>query len=290
MAIVYSTLKNWRFAEIRQTYSEKDAILYALSLGLGNNPVDPAQLQYVYEKRLRAFPTLPVVIGYPGLWLRDARTRVDWVKTVHGEQRLSVLRDFPAAGSVTAHHRVTHVVDKGPGRGALVVTERRLHDSETDELLATVSQTSFCRADGGFGGGDESPPALPVLPDRPVDRTCRLGVSTQAALLYRLNGDVNPLHADPDIARQAGYAQPILHGLCTYGMAARGLLDLYGPSRRLARFDTRFSAPVYPGETLRLDCWDEPDGSIRFRAVVPDRDQTVLSHGLAAWATSSHAA
>jgi len=284
MAIVYSTLKGWKFEDSRHEYTEKDAMLYALSLGLGEEPTDPAQLRYVYEKDLRSFPTLAVIIGYPGFWLRDERTGVDWVKTVHGEQRLSILKDLPAAGAVHARHRVTHVVDKGPGRGALVITERRLHDAGTDELLAVASQTSFCRADGGFGTGDASPPALAPLPERPAERTCQLTVSARSALLYRLNGDINPLHADPEVARLAGYPRPILHGLCTYGMAARGLLRIYGHDRRLSEFNARFSAPVYPGETLQVDCWDEPDGSTRFRATVPERGQMVLSHGYAAWA------
>lgn len=283
MTIDYATLKGWQFDEVRHAYTEKDAILYALSLGLGEDPTDPTQLQYVYERNLRAFPTLAVVLGYPGFWLREPGTGVDWTHAVHGEQRLRILQDFSAAATVVARHRVSHVVDKGPGRGALVVTERRLHDGATDTLLAVCSQTSFCRADGGFGAGDASPPPLSATPDRPADRCATLTATTQAALLYRLNGDVNPLHADPEVAHRAGYPRPILHGLCTYGMAARALLQIYGHVRRLARFDARFSAPVYPGETLRVECWDEPGGAVRFRAIVAERAQTVLSHGFAAW-------
>jgi len=282
MPLDYATVKNWRFDEVRQRYDEKDTMLYALGIGLGQDPEDTGQLRYVYENDLQAFPTLSVVLGYPGFWVRDPRAGIDWVKVVHGEQRLTVHAPLPAAGVVTGKSRNTHVIDKGADKGAIVVTERTLH-GEDGACLATLQQSTFCRGDGGFGQGDASPPPLPVAPDREPDLRCELRIPPNAALLYRLNADRNPLHADPEVARQAGYPRPILHGLCSYGLAAHAIVKTccgYDASR-LASLNTRFSAPVYPGETLQCDLWRMPDGQIRFLARALERNVVVLSNGTA---------
>jgi acyl dehydratase len=283
MALDYDLIKAWEFADVRQSYTQKDAILYALSIGLGQDPLDEAQLAFVYEAKLDVFPTMAAVLGYPGFWMQDPKAKITWVKLVHGEQRMSFHRPFPVAGEVIGRSRVSHVIDKGSDKGALVVVERKLYNAADESLLATVEQTTFCRADGGFGQGDQAPEALPKVPDRRPDRLCVLPTLPQAALLYRLNADPNPLHVDPRVAREAGYPKPILHGLCTYGVAAHALvktLCAYDASR-LSYLNTRFSAPVYPGETLVVEIWDGGAGTVQFQAKVAERDIVVLSNGVA---------
>ena len=283
MALDYQLIKNWTFDEVRETYTEKDVMLYALSIGLGGQPLDQKQLGFVYEKSLKVFPTMAAVLGYPGFWMSDPRTGITWVKLVHGEQRIRFHQPFPTQGEVVGRIRVTHVMDKGADKGAVVVVERNLHNAADDSLLATVSQTTFCRGDGGFGISDPGPKALPKVPERGSDHRCALPTLPQAALLYRLNADRNPLHVDPDIAQAAGYSQPILHGLCTYGVAAHAVVKTlcdYDPAR-LRRFDVRFSAPVYPGETIVVEMWAGAEGLIQFQAKVAERDIIVLSNGVA---------
>ncbi len=283
MALDYDLIKAWEFADVRQSYTQKDAILYALSIGLGQDPLDEAQLAFVYEAHLEVFPTMAAVLGYPGFWMQDPKAKITWVKLVHGEQRMSFHRPFPIKGEVIGRSRVSHVVDKGSDKGALVVVERKLYNAADESLLATVEQTTFCRADGGFGQGDQAPEALPKVPERRPDHVCELPTLPQAALLYRLNADPNPLHVDPGVARQAGYPKPILHGLCTYGVAAHALVKTLCAydSSRLTFMNTRFSAPVYPGETLVVEIWDGGAGTVQFQAKVAERDIVVLSNGVA---------
>ncbi|WP_020206527.1 MaoC/PaaZ C-terminal domain-containing protein [Cupriavidus sp. WS] len=287
MPLDYQRIKHWDFPEVVQTYGEKDSILYALGLGLGEQPDDPRQLRYVYEARLKAFPTQAVVLAYPGFWMQDPRSGIDWVRIVHGEQRLRLHRPLPAAGTVRARARISHVIDKGADKGALVIIERTLVDDASGAELATVTHTTFCRADGGFGQGDAPPEALPAAPARAPDAVRSLAILPQAALLYRLNADPNPLHADPEVARAAGFDKPILHGLCTYGVAARALVDTFadGDGDRLLELNVRFSRPVFPGETLAVRMWRDGshDGAQRvlFDARIAARDVTVLSNGVA---------
>ncbi|AUA54898.1 (3R)-hydroxyacyl-ACP dehydratase subunit HadB [Achromobacter spanius] len=282
MPLDYATVKDWRFDEVRQRYDQKDTMLYALGIGLGQDPEDTRQLRYVYEEGLQAFPTMGVVLAYPGFWVRDPRTGIDWVKVVHGEQRLTVHAPLPASGMVVSRTRNTHVIDKGADKGAIVINERTLH-GEDGACLATLRQSTFCRGDGGFGQGDASPEPLPATPDGEPDLRCELRIAPNAALLYRLNADPNPLHVDPEVARQAGYPRPILHGLCSYGVAAHAIVKSccdYDASR-LTSLNTRFSAPVYPGETLQCDIWRQANGQIQFLARSRERNVVVMSHGTA---------
>ena len=281
MPIDYDLIKNWNFPEIEHTYTEKDTILYALSLGIGHDPVDPEQLPYIYEKDLKAFPTMAVILGYPGLWMTDPKTKINFLKVVHGEQRLQILQPLPTSGTVKAQIKVSHVIDKGADKGALVIVERKIFD-ENNTLLAVTDQTTFCRGDGGFGQGDDSPEALPKPPVRTPDAIEEIQIRPDAAVLYRLNADPNPLHIDPETAKAAGFDKPILHGLCTYGMTAHAIVKNYCDyqAERLLRFDTRFSAPVFPGETLVVEMWQLNDNEISFQAKVKERDIIVLSNGI----------
>ena len=295
MPIDYHHLKARDFGVIRQSYTERDTMLYALSLGLGNDPLNAAALPFVYEGLaggLRALPTLAVVLGYPGFWAREPDTGIDWVKLLHGEQRVRWHRPLPASGDVVGHNRITHLTDKGDGKGAIMVTERRL-ESAAGELLATVQQVSFLRGDGGYSqqsGGQPSDAPLPALPPTPEDRapdfTDMQAIRPEAALLYRLMGDTNPLHAEPAVAAKAGFDRPILHGLASYGLVAWAVLRQCagGDATRLKALDIRFAAPVYPGETLLTEIWRVPGQPQQFqlRARVAERDKVVLSHGFAA--------
>jgi len=291
MTINYEKLKARVFPEIRQTYGVRDSMLYALSLGLGNDPLDECALPFVYEGApggLRVLPTMAAVLGYPGFWAKEADSGIDWVRLVHGEQGLIVHKPLPVAATLVGRNRITDLIDKGDGKGAIVVVERRLEDAFGD-LYATLRQVIFCRGDGGFSalhGGQPSDPPLKPLPATPDDRDPDLidnqPIRPEAALLYRLLADDNPLHADPAVARAAGFNRPILHGLATYGLAARALIRQCAgddPSR-LRTLDVRFAAPVFPGETLRTEIW-RGRSCLQFRARVLERDCIVLSHGSA---------
>jgi len=283
MAIDYDRLKNRNFADIEVAYGVKDTMLYALGLGLGQDPMDPKQLRHVYEEDLVAMPTMGVVLATPGFWVKEPDTGVDWPKVLHGEQGLTIHRPLPPQGRVVSRFRIDEIIDKGVGKGALMYTTRALRDAATGEPLCSITSTSFLRGDGGFGG-----PAGPIRQPHPVpegtpDAYFDWSIGRHAALLYRLNGDYNPVHADPKAAAQGGFAQPILHGLCSYGVAGWAVTTLLcdGDAARLRRFDLRFTAPVYPGETLRTEVWKQGPGAAAFRVRVPARDVIALNNGRA---------
>jgi len=277
-------LQAYPFPEVRSVYTARDSILYALSVGFGSDPCDAADLRFVYEKHpeFAAVPSMAVVLGSPGIWIRDPRTGIDWRRALHGEERLRLFRSLPPEGEVIGRTRITAIVDKGAGRGALVTSEREITDAASGALLATVASTVFCRGDGGFGAGFGNLPAPHRLPERPPDRVLRLDTFPQQALLYRLNGDDNPLHADPAVAREAGFSRPILHGRATFGMLARGIMrSCCGTDPvALTRVEGRFSAPLYPGEAIRLELWQD-GGEISFRARAETDGRVVMDNGLA---------
>ena len=282
MTIDYQRLLDWSLPEVRQTYTVRDSQRYALAVGLGADPLDTRQLPFVYEQDPRALPMQAVVLGYPGFWMKDPATGVDWVRLVHAEQGLRLHRPLPAGGEVIGRTRVVGINDKGPGKGAIVYSQRTLHDAASDALIATLDSSTFCRGDGGCGGSDAPPMRLAPTPERAPDAVCELPTLPQQALLYRQCGDFNPLHADPDVARAAGFERPILHGLCTFAVAGHALLRTlcdYDPAR-LTELQVRFSAPVYPGETLRTEIWSDAD-AVAFRTLAVERGVLVLSHGRA---------
>lgn len=282
MTIDYDKIKNWPFADVEQTYTEKDSMLYALGVGYGYDPMDEAQLRFVYEKNLKAVPTMPVVLGYPGFWMKTPAAGIEWMKILHGEQALRIHRPIPASGTVIGRTRIKAIVDKGKDKGALVYQERTITDKASGDLLATIDHVTFCRADGGGGKSDVAPPAPPAVPEGAPDLVCDLPTLPQAALIYRLCADYNPLHADPSVARAGGFPRPILHGLCSYGVAGHAILKAccgYDPSR-LTAISLRFSAPVFPGETIRTDIWRR-DGTVQFRSRALQRDVIVLNNGVA---------
>ena len=282
MALDYDRLRNWELADVEHAYGRTDTILYALGVGLGADPLDARQLRFVYEEDLLALPTMAVVLGAPGFWLKEQDTGVDWVRVLHGEQGLVLHRPLPPEGTAIGRTRVTGILDKGADKGALIYSEKVLIDKASGETVATTTSTTFARGDGGFGGPTGPSPRPHPIPERSPDLACDLPTVPQAALIYRLSGDRNPLHADPEVARAAGFKAPILHGLCTLGVAGHALLKSccdYDPAR-FRSLKLRFSAPVYPGETIRTEMWR--DGAVvSFRSRVVERDVVVLDNGRA---------
>ena len=294
MAINLNLVKNWTFPIIRQTYSEKDTILYALALGYGGQPTNADELAFVYERHLQAVPTMSTTLCHPGFWISDSKTGIDASRAVHGEQKVVFHSPLPAKGTVRGQARVVDVIDKGKGKGALLIVARTLHNDDSGTLLASLEQRIMCRGDGGFAEqpattsepvGQSKQPLVNAKPDHVVSTP----TLPQAALIYRLCADMNPLHADPLIALSAGFERPILHGLCTYGVAARAIIQACcaNDPTALKQFSARFSAPVFPGETLQTDIWQE-SGGVRFRCLIPERNVVVISNGFAEITAASH--
>jgi acyl dehydratase len=282
----YRKTRDWQSGAVRHDYKARDTMLYALGLGLGADPLDEKQLRFVYEKELAALPTMAAVLASPGFWMRERKELgIDFMKLVHGEQAVRLHAPLPASGTVIGHTRVTRLVDKGEGKGAILHVEKELAD-EAGQALATVESVYFLRGDGGFsreqGPGDEAAPAASAMPESAPEMVLDLPTRPEQALLYRLSGDMNPLHAEPAFAAKAGFPRPILHGLATWGIAGRGLLQAYADHdpARLSSMRARLSAPVFPGETLRLEGWRD-GGEIAFRARVVERDVLVLTNGRA---------
>lgn len=282
----YEVCKNWVFDDIVVPYSQRDTMLYALGLGYGSDPVNRGELHFVYEANLQAVPTMLTAMGTPGIWWKDPRTGADPVKLVHGEQDLQLFKPVAANGTLIARNRVHSITDKGAGKGAVAVVLREFFDQTSKELVAISRNVTFLRGDGGFseatGLSDLGPEALPSVPERAADIEVSYTILPQAALIYRLSGDYNPLHADPDFSAKAGFPKPILHGLCTYGMAARAVIErvLDFDASRLRRIAVRFTSPVWPGETVRYELWHESAKRVRMRATVDARSTVVMSNGV----------
>jgi acyl dehydratase len=282
MPIDYDKLLALKIPEVEHSYGPKDCMLYALGVGLGLDPLDEQQLAFVYEKNLKVLPTMAVVLGYPGFWVKELDTGIDWVKVVAGEYALELHRPLAPRGTVIGRTRVAEIVDKGAGKGAVIYSERTIADKASGAALATIVQTTFARGDGGFGGPPREQRPVHALPERAPELTCDLPTRPEMALIYRLSADPNPLHADPAVAKAAGFPRPILHGLGTFGVAGHAILKSlcgYDPAR-LTAIAGRFSAPVFPGETIRTEMWR--DGTVvSFRARVVERDVVAINNGRA---------
>jgi acyl dehydratase len=272
-----------RFAPIHQSYDWRDCALYALGLGMGDDPLDEDELPYVYEGRdQRAVPSMGVILGWPPLWIAEAETGIAWTKALHGEQRLTLHRPLPVSGSIRAHHRISAVEDKGPTRGALLYFDTELLDAASGERLATLCATEFLRGDGGCGSYGSPPVAIsPIVGSARPSASVTYRTPHQAALLYRLvSGDYMPIHADPTIAREAGFDRPISHGLNTLGLACRAILKRHAPGRpeQISTLAARFVAPALPGDTIRIDLFEQGE-LIRFRAWATERQMMVIDRG-----------
>jgi acyl dehydratase len=275
----YEALASFEIPDARQNFGPRDAILYALSIGLGQDPLNPWDLDFVDEcKGPRIVPSFSLVLGHPGFWLADPRTTVDASRLVHAEEGFRVCGPMPASGEVVGKTRICDIVDKGVDKGALLYLEKELRDAETDALIATMTRTLMLRGDGGYRGPSGIARSAAPMPEGPPDFVHVVPTRPEQALYYRLNGDPNPLHIDPAIAARAGFAKPILHGLCTFGVACQAIMRAVAVGGEpLTGMTARFSAPVFPGETIQVALWR----SGFFRARVIERDTVALNNGRA---------
>lgn len=266
------------FGQLEQEYSTRDAILYALGVGLGCEPHD---LPFLDERALVVLPTFGVTLCSPGMWLRDPRFGIAFTKLVHVAQDAEFLAPIPSHGKVLGTAQVTSLTDRGAGRGAVLVLERTISDAESGTRYCCLRQTLLLVGDGGFGGPLEPSRKPPPHDLKPIAEA-HVTTSPRSALIYRLSGDWNPLHLDPAVAAQAGFARPILHGLASYAIA--GLAVSRGTGRHPAdvtRLSCRFSGVVFPGDRLTFEIFTDRDGAIHFSAYVGDRK--VLDRGVIAW-------
>jgi acyl dehydratase len=275
-------LKALRFPSIVHRYTAMDSILYALGLGFGERPADPMHLQFVYENGLRAVPSACMVLAHPGFWIDSPSLQIDWIKLVHGEQSFELLQPLPPEGSVRGEYEIVAVDDKGRDKGAYLHLVKRLFDLTTNAPIALIRSVYLLRGDGGQGGFGDAPQSPPPLPDALSDVFVDIRTLPQSALIYRLSGDKNPIHADPAAASRAGFPQPILHGLCTMGIATRGIIETLaaGEPDRVRGVSVRFNKPVIPGETLRVEIFART-AEIRFRVRSMERGILVLDRGSA---------
>jgi acyl dehydratase len=254
-------------------WTARDTALYNLGIGFGAAAIhDPALLPFVLEESPRAFPTMATVMVRDTGWFTDPALGIDFPNMLHGEQWIEMIGPMPAEGPFTATDKVDAIWDKGPGRPALIATSRELANRD-GELFARCGALLMIRNSGGFGGSAEGAPTPVALPNRAPTGSISMPTHPEQALWYRLSGDLNPLHSDPVTARAAGFPQPILMGLCSFGIAGRGLVAALadGDATRLRRLAVRFSNIVFPGETIRIDYWLGDDGEVLFRGVVDGR-------------------
>ncbi|HSV06626.1 MAG TPA: MaoC/PaaZ C-terminal domain-containing protein [Candidatus Binatus sp.] len=263
-----------KLGSVTHTYTERDVILYALGVGAGTD-----ELQFTYERDLKVLPTFAVIPAFPAMLNLGGAMEVNPVMVLHGEQRIELHAAIPTSGTITTTPTIKAMYDKG--KGALVVVETESVD-EKGRLLFRNTSGIFARGEGGFGGdrGPSGPRNLP--PDRKPDRSIAFKTRPDQALLYRLSGDMNPLHADPDFAKLANYDRPILHGLCTFGYAGRAVLQAYcgNDPARLRAFEVRFSGVVFPGETITTDMWQIAPGKVVLAAKT-ERGEAVLASSAA---------
>lgn len=281
MPIDAERLLAYRVKDVRQRYSAGDSAFYALSVGMGRDPLNERRLSFVDPAKGNAqlvLPSMALVLGYPGFWMVRPDTTIDPTRILHGTQAVQWHRPLPPAGEVIGRTRVVRLVDRGEGKHGMVVSEREIVDASTEEPYATLTQVHVLIGQGGFGGDPEPLPApQPIMAGEP-HWTVDVPTTRDQALLYRLNGDLFALHSDPQMARNAGFQRPILHGMCVAGIATQVLMGVRAGDdpARLRALEIRFSSPVYPGDTIRIEAWD--DGSFQARCV--ERDELVLSNGL----------
>jgi acyl dehydratase len=286
MTLDYDAIMNYQFPDFRRDYGKKDTMLYALGLGLGSDPMDEDQLKFVYEKNLQAMPTMPVVLGFDEVPLSGVPelSSIDFTMLVHGEEYLTIHNPLPVEGATLCRTRILDILDKGADKGAIVYREKEIVNAADDTPLATTVDSIFLRGNGGFGGEPGPAPTPPVHkpPETEPEVTWDQPTLPQAALIYRLSGDYNPLHAEPAFAAAAKWERPILHGLCSFGIAGQAVIKHfcdYHPGK-LKALQVRFSAPFFPGETLRTEMWRDGD-VVSFRARAVERDVVVINNGRA---------
>lgn len=274
-------IRAYDFGRPSQAVQARDAILYALGLGLGGDPLAEADLRFLDERKLAVLPSFAVTLCSPGMWIRDPALGVDFGKLVHAAQWAEFPEPLPPCAEVTGTAQVASLTDRGEGRGAVLVLERRIADADGSRVYCRMRQTLLLRGDGGFGG-EPAPRDGRFEPDRAADAVMEVATSARAALIYRLSGDWNPLHCDPEVAAAAGFPRPILHGLATYGLAGVAVSRALGRDpAALSSLACRFSGVVYPGDAVRFDAWRDGQAGARFSAWVGERK--VLDDGSINW-------
>ncbi len=278
MPINYDDLMSTSILDEPSEYTEKDTMLYAIGVGFGSDPMDQRELQYVTELRaLRTVPSMASMV-VPATLLDDCGW--DRSKVLHCEQRLELYRPLPPAAKLLTNHRVVGVYDLGADGGARILLESEARTARDETVLFSLGTTLLARGDGGFGGPAGKGAALHKLPDREPDLRCVLSTRPDQALIFRLSGDLNPLHADPVYARRAGFAAPILHGRCTFGIACHAILKTICDYdfTLISGLDVRFSSPVYPGDRITTEMWQDRN-IVSFCCRVAERDVTVIDNG-----------
>lgn len=272
-------IRAFQVPDAEQCYRWQDSSLYALGLGYGSDPLNAADLRYVLETDQQTVPSMSAVLAYPGFWFGTPELGIDALRLLNGQCAFTIHRPLPAQGTVRSSTRIVAVADKGRDKGAALYVEKDIRDG--DGLLhATVSQAVFLRGDGGQGGFGVPPQAPALVTGEHPDHALELGVARNAALIYRLTGDHNPVHSHPPIAQQAGFREPILHGMCSLGMACRAAIELLCPQQpeRLRSMSVRFASPVYLGDRLRFEFFGQGP-EYQWRVRVPARQVTVLDRG-----------
>lgn len=274
--------------EVAGAYTDTDALLYNVAIGMGRDPLDAKELPYVCETLGKSvLPTAASVLtkivktDKPASFTKGQLMmgKMNFALMLHGEQRLVVHQPLPQAAKTLITNRTTGVYDKGEGKGALVTTETEVKLADGSPLY-TMGTTLFFRGDGGFGGSAEGAPVPHAIPDRAPDAVCEMPGRVDQAMLYALCGDRNPLHRDPNFAKMAGFDKPILHGLCSYGIACHAVVKtmLDYDHTQITGFDVRFSSPVFPGETQIVEMWK--DGKvISFRVRLKERGVVSINNG-----------
>ncbi len=285
--LAYDLLMKNAEDSVDQTYTDRDTIIYNLGIGMGAEAIENhASLRYVLEDGLHTFPSMVSVLAPARDWYYDPRYGMDLTMMVHGEEEFQILSSLPIAGKIRGRNKIAGIWDRGPGKGAIMRVAKTLVD-EANREIAICHSTIMLRGNGGYGGTTEGMPKAASTPEREPDGAIDMMTRPEQALIYRLSGDINPLHAVPDFAKQAGFPGPILHGLCSFGVAARGIVSALcgGNSDNLRRFSLRFSSPVYPGETIRVEYWKLEKGEIAFRTRIVARDVIVHTGGRASIAS-----
>jgi acyl dehydratase len=256
-------------------------MLYAYGIGLGADPMDEKELAFVNEACAtpRALKVVPTFASVAAWGAGPGEMNLNRVLVVDGERDITFHQPLATAAHIIADSSVREVYDKGKDKG-VVISHQTVLKNEKGEKLATLVASRFARGDGGFGGPNLTQPEPHKMPSRAPDKTVDISTRPDQALIYRLCGDRNPLHSDPEFAKKAGFPQPILHGMCTYGITCRGVLQTYADYDPAAfkQHAVRFSSPVYPGETVTMEMWK--DGNvISFEAKVKARGVTVIKSG-----------
>jgi acyl dehydratase len=277
----YEELKGLKNLGQKYAYTDREVMLYAYGIGLGADPMDEKELAFVNEACAtpRALKVVPTFASVAAWGAGPGEMNLNRVLVVDGERDITFHQPLATAAHITADSSVREVYDKGKDKG-VVISHQTVLKNEKGEKLATLVASRFARGDGGFGGPNLTQPEPHKMPSRAPDKTVDISTRPDQALIYRLCGDRNPLHSDPGFAKKAGFPRPILHGMCTYGITCRGVLQTYADYDPTAfkQHAVRFSSPVYPGETVTMEMWK--DGSvISFEAKVKARGVTVIKSG-----------